>query len=74
VRPDGILVYATCSLEEEENGGQVDAFLEAHPEFEPAPGGDVDASCLDAARRLFVRPQEHGTDGAFAARMRRTRV
>ena len=37
--PGGRLVYATCSLFQEENGDQVKAFLGAHPEFAlvPAP-------------------------------------
>jgi 16S rRNA (cytosine967-C5)-methyltransferase len=32
VRPGGKLLYATCSLFPEENGGQIAAFLAAHPE------------------------------------------
>lgn len=45
---DGCLAYATCSLLEEENEGQVTAFLHRHPEwriqtsrrFTPLDGGD----------------------------------
>src|SRR5690606_19113565 len=33
VRPGGILVYSTCSLEPEENEQQVERFLSTHPEF-----------------------------------------
>lgn len=32
VRPGGKLLYATCSVFPEENGGQIAAFLAAHPE------------------------------------------
>lgn len=72
VRPGGLLVYATCSLEPEENDEQVERFLATHPAFtlEPPPAGAVPASVLDGGR-LRVLPQRHGTDGAFAARMRR---
>ncbi len=72
VRPGGVLVYSTCSLEQEENDEPVNAFLAAHPEFtiEPPPEGTVPASTLDGGR-LRVLPQVHGTDGAFAARLRR---
>ncbi len=34
VRPGGTIVYATCSLEPEENEHQAQAFLEAHSDFE----------------------------------------
>jgi 16S rRNA (cytosine967-C5)-methyltransferase len=72
VRPGGLLIYSTCSLEQEENDAQVESFLGDHPDFmlEPPPAGTVPAAVLDAGR-LRVLPHLHGTDGAFAARMRR---
>src|SRR6187200_2051161 len=36
VAPGGVLVYATCSSEPDENDAVADAFLAAHPAFEPA--------------------------------------
>jgi 16S rRNA (cytosine967-C5)-methyltransferase len=73
VRPGGLLVYSTCSLETEENDAQVESFLSDNPEWrlEPPPEGAVPAAVLDAGR-LRVLPQRHGTDGAFAARLRRS--
>ena len=72
VKPGELLIYSTCSLELEENDEQIEAFLSAHPEFtlEAPPIGAVPSSVLDGPL-LRVLPQQHGTDGAFAARMRR---
>jgi 16S rRNA (cytosine967-C5)-methyltransferase len=65
-------VYSTCTLEPEENDAQIEAFLLDHPDWtlEPPPAGAVPESVLDAGR-LRVLPQRHGTDGSFAARLRR---
>jgi 16S rRNA (cytosine967-C5)-methyltransferase len=72
VKPGGLLVYATCSLEPEENDTQVESFLADNPtwKLEPPPSGAVSDAVLDAGR-LRVLPQRHGADGSFAARLRR---
>lgn len=61
VGPDGVLVYSTCSNEPEENGAQIDAFLSRHADFK-----------LEDSRESV--PFESGTDGAFAARLRRAKA
>ncbi|HSB41783.1 MAG TPA: 16S rRNA (cytosine(967)-C(5))-methyltransferase RsmB, partial [Methylomirabilota bacterium] len=70
VKPGGRLVYATCSLEPEENDAVVRAFLDEHPGWRvdapaafpvaPDPGGVI--RCL---------PHVHGTDGFTAVRLAR---
>ncbi|MEJ2184892.1 MAG: transcription antitermination factor NusB [Gemmatimonadota bacterium] len=72
LRPGGVLLYATCSLEPEENGEQVDAFLARNPAFQPAPAC-VDGDSMNEMDRLVVLPQRDAMDGAFAACLRRVR-
>ena len=76
VSPEGVLVYATCSLEPEENWGQVKAFLARRPDFriDPGPGPP---RFLDERGCLVVLPQETAwgqlddQDEAAAGRRRR---
>jgi 16S rRNA (cytosine967-C5)-methyltransferase len=71
VRPGGWLVYATCSLEPEENEAQMTGFLRAHADFRRDPGHALPVELLTPAGDLELLPQRHGVDGAFAARLRR---
>src|SRR4051812_40749799 len=72
VKVGGLLVYSTCSLEPEENDEQIEHFLKDHSgwRLDPPPEGVVPTTVLDAGY-LRVLPQRDGTDGAFAARLRR---
>jgi 16S rRNA (cytosine967-C5)-methyltransferase len=72
VRPGGLLVYALCTLTPEECDEQVQRFLSAFGNFQvDRPPPSFPADCLD---RNFLRtlPHRTGTDGFFAARLRRT--
>ena len=75
VRPGGRLVYATCSLLEEENDAVVAAFLAEHPEFSRLDAGDIlsrqGVADLGVEGALRLWPHEHGTDGFFAVAMER---
>ena len=74
VKFGGRLVYATCSLLNEENDAIVEAFLAAHPEFELVPMNKVlEEQRIDLAMGDYLKmlPHKHGTDGFFAAVLER---
>jgi 16S rRNA (cytosine967-C5)-methyltransferase len=71
VAPAGLLVYATCSLEPEENRLQVDRFLDRHPEFRREPNDTFPPALTSPEGDMMILPQRHHMDGAFAARLRR---
>jgi 16S rRNA (cytosine967-C5)-methyltransferase len=70
VRPGGRLVYATCSLEPEENEHVVAALLADRGDF-VRDGPAQFPLQLDDDGVLRCRPHRHGGDGFTAARLRR---
>jgi len=68
----GEIIYATCSLELEENWGVVDTFLSCHPEFSVVTAeGAVPGTFIDERGALFIFPPEHGMDGVFGVILKR---
>ena len=70
VKPGGRLVYATCSLLEEENEAIAAAFAAAHEDFLPVPMSSVlleQKIPLEMSDYLKLLPHIHQTDGFFAA-------
>jgi len=72
VNPGGLLVYSTCSVEREENVGQVEHFLAEHRDFQREPARDFPPELCSQQGDLVILPQLHGMDGAYGARLRRT--
>jgi 16S rRNA (cytosine967-C5)-methyltransferase len=75
LKKGGRLVYATCSVLQEENQDIVSAFLTAHPDFSLLPASEVLTQHhieLAMGDYLQLTPQQHNTDGFFAAVLERT--
>jgi 16S rRNA (cytosine967-C5)-methyltransferase len=71
VKPGGALIYATCSVEDEENEGVIAPFLASHPSFAPAslPGW---AAPFAEGPFLRLRPERDRGDAFFAALLHRS--
>jgi 16S rRNA (cytosine967-C5)-methyltransferase len=69
VEPGGVLLYATCTLEPEENAGVVDAFLGRRHDFRIDPAAERIPDAHRDGPFLATRPWEADLDGMFAARL-----
>ena len=69
VVPGGILIYSTCSLEEEENRSQVEWFEKYADYFHRTNFSEPHELVSDGMICIF--PPDHGIDGLFAAAWRR---
>ena len=83
VKPRGRIVYITCSVLQEENGGQIRAFLSRHGGFRALPPRETVAAVLGDRGMLFchaarlseegllMTPRTTDTDGFYVAVMRK---
>lgn len=75
VREGGRLVYATCSIFEEENHQQIKRFLENHPDFKLVPVGEAanqaEISLPQQGDFLQLLPKSGQADGFFTALLER---
>jgi 16S rRNA (cytosine967-C5)-methyltransferase len=77
VKPGGVIVYAVCSFEPEENEFVINGFLKNHSEFakeyirQEDSYGITGLGCNDGFLRTL--PHHHPMDGFFVARLRKNR-
>jgi 16S rRNA (cytosine967-C5)-methyltransferase len=75
VKPSGVMVYAVCSTEPEENEAVIKVFLNKHKEFviENNSAGQAPETCLlvDKSGYLITYPHLNNMDGFFAACLKR---
>ena len=69
LKPGGILVYSTCTLEKAENEDIISSFLDTNDNFEAIPFqiGELEAP----SGMLTLWPDIHHCDGFFTAKLRR---
>ena len=73
INPNGIIVYATCSIEPEENWDVVDRFLKLNINFcLDDIHSMVPNSWIDTRGALRTLPFMHGVDGMFAVRLKKS--
>lgn len=75
LKPGGILVYSTCTIEPEENFEIIKKFLYNHPEFKISEERcGLDDSLFDKNGCVQTYPHIHGIDGAFVAKLFKIRA
>ena len=75
IKPTGIIVYSTCTVEYKENRGMVEKFLKNHPGMQliPLPNLQGNQKLAIEEDTLQVLPHHFGGDGFFVAAFRKTK-
>lgn len=68
VKDGGVLVYSTCTIEQIENEGVTERFLENHPEFQKVT---LDICDRENDGSITLYPDTDGCDGFYICKMQR---
>ena len=73
IKPQGILVYATCTLNPLENEKVIQSFLESHEEWSIKPPSEASpiSNFKTPEGWIKVYPHRHNMDGFFMARLQK---
>jgi 16S rRNA (cytosine967-C5)-methyltransferase len=69
IKPGGVIVYSTCTIEPEENEDIIMVFLKNHSDFELDPAEKYLPASVCEDGFMKTLPHIHKIDGAFAARL-----
>ena len=70
LKPNGVIVYSTCTTEQEENADIVKLFLSENPDFSIDPAGKyVNDKVVNDDGCIELFPHIHNVDGAFSVRL-----
>ncbi|MBB5178947.1 16S rRNA (cytosine967-C5)-methyltransferase [Planomicrobium koreense] len=71
LKPDGIMVYSTCTVDSVENRGTAERFLKEHPEMEKIEVALPKELGLKNTGFVQIFPQDYGSDGFFLSAFRK---
>ena len=72
LKPNGVMVYSTCSLEAEENWQNIEWFLVSNQDFFLEDAREIiDKKWCDKKGAVQIFPHVHDETGGFAARLRK---
>lgn len=71
VKPEGVIVYSTCTLHPAENEEVITQFLENHPDWQIVPPDANNPAAYFVSDQGWVKvlPHEHDMDGFFMAKL-----